>query len=176
MVSARRHSWMSRCIASRSFPTPSPILAPVWQRVNGPFGPPLQKVIVASRVTRGVAVAVVAAVSAGLASAAVKPKPAGTVARADAAAARAVYDTFFQLDPKLDTPGQTPPTFHPGCRRLTRSMFRCDWTGDSPDYYSAAGTVRVTFYRYGVDAILEPGAICNPEGYDYQQTGVSECP
>lgn len=111
-----------------------------------------------------------------VAVAAATAKPAGTLARANKAAAHEVYQTYFDLDPRLVQPGETPPTFHPGCRRLTRIMFRCNWTGDAPDFYSAAGTVRVAFYRYGVDAILEPGSICNPQGYDYQQTGVSECP
>lgn len=108
--------------------------------------------------------------------AAAKPKPAGTLARANKVAAHEAYQTYFQFDPKLVQPGEMLPSFHPGCRRLTQTTFRCDWTGNAPDHYSAAGTVRVRFLRYGVDAVLEPGSICNPEGYDYQQTGVSECP
>lgn len=111
-----------------------------------------------------------------VAVAAATAKPAGTLARANKAAAHEVYQTYFQFDPKLSQPGEAAPTFKAGCRRLTRTAFRCDWTGNAPDYYTASGTVRVAFYRYGVDAILEPGSICNPQGYDYQQTGVSECP
>ena len=122
------------------------------------------------------ATVIVAALVAASSASAAKPKLAGTLARANKAAAHAVYDTYFNLDPKLLQPGETPPTFHPGCRRLTLTMFRCDWSGNAPSYYSAVGVVRVTFYRYGVDAILEPGSMCNPEGADYQQTGVSECP
>lgn len=124
-----------------------------------------------SKVIPAVAVALIAAPTASAA-----PKPAGTVARAKKAAAHEVYQAYFQLDPKLLQPGEAAPTFKAGCRRLTRTAFRCDWNGNAPDYYTASGTVRVRFLRYGVDAVLEPGSICVPEGYDYEQTGVSMCP
>lgn len=109
------------------------------------------------------------------APAAAKPKVYGTVARADAAAAREVYQPFFELDPKLNTSGSRI-TFKAGCRRLTARAFRCDWAGENPDYYSAAGTVRVTFKPFGVDAVLAAGSTCAPEGNVYDTTGLSECP
>ena len=110
------------------------------------------------------------------AAAAAKPKVYGTVARASAAARHEVDQIYFQFDPKLRQPGDAPITFHAGCRRLTPRAFRCDWTGDDPDHYTASGIVRVTFQQYGVDAVLEPGSTCVPEGAVYEQTGVDECP
>lgn len=124
-------------------------------------------------VVAGLIVGIVTAGAATAASAAKAPTP--TLAKANAAAAKEVFDTFPEFDPKLRQPGESAPTFRPGCRRLTKTTYRCDWNGTS-GVYIASGTVRVTFARYGVDADLVPNWICAPRGELYKVGGVDLCP